>query len=81
VRLANNISSWEESQQSLGGEDWRRGSIATESQEQPTPAWDDCIDALLKLWQDPTQFDVPPSRQAIELAIQWLSSLLKFWSG
>lgn len=68
------ISSWDEAR----NYPWNsQGNIATETQIEPAAVWQKCIDALLRLWQDPTiaaDLD-PPNRIAIESAIQWILRL------
>jgi len=59
----------------------QQDGIATESQQEEHPAWEKSIDALLELWKHPASagegYDAPPSRDAIEAAIDWLATLRK----
>ena len=70
------IASWDEVDDAfVDGEE----SIATESQQDQSRVWNECIDALLRIWCDDEQPDdgtsVRPSRAAIEAALTWLSLL------
>lgn len=85
MTLTENIASWEEdslaSESKFAGQD----SIATEAQQKESPAWEECIDPLLKIWTDPSQlgegFDSLPKRCAIEAALSWLAVLRNRFPG
>lgn len=69
------IASWEETRVDHYGRLDRHESIATEPQQRIDPAWEQCIDALLKTWTNPTDDDcsvVPPTGEAVRAALEWI---------
>jgi hypothetical protein len=70
------ISSWDEVDNAFANE---QEGIATESQQDESLVWNECFDALLRIWhadeQDRGGTFVPPNRIAIEAALTWLSHL------
>ena len=77
---AGTIASWEEDRLFSEPQFSDQGSIATELHPQANSAWDDCVDALLKLlsvgpWHLEEQFGEAPSRAAIKKSLSWLSRL------
>lgn len=53
-------------------------SIATEVQQLVNPEWNVCIDALIKIWKDPSSLSDPkPNRTSIEAALKWTIFLKK----
>jgi len=73
------IASWPESGPLATDRSESAQSIATESVIGPNPEWDSCINALLDLWRSPEAHAdgvaAPPSRNAIDAAIQWIRGL------
>ena len=83
--LTENIASWEYDFLASESQFARQDSIATEAQQKESPAWEECIDALLKIWADPSTlgegFDSQPKRSAIEAAVAWIAVLRKRFPG
>ena len=83
LALTDNIASWDEdylpSEQQFAGQD----GIATEAQQPVSPAWQECIDALLKTWTEASSHDdgcdPRPNRVAIKAAIAWVIFLRKHY--
>jgi hypothetical protein len=81
LTLPNKIASWEDDYLTSAQQFVSNDSIATEEQQPESPAWDDCIDALLKAWEEAPSLDDDgdsrPNRTAIEAAIAWVAFLRK----
>lgn len=76
--LIDNIASWNESYRFSESPFLRQDGIATETQQDVSPEWGDCIDALLGIWSNPSSIDTTqPNRSTIEAAFAWLAFLRK----
>jgi hypothetical protein len=83
--LPEGIASWEEDYFLSELQFAQQDSIATEAQQEESPVWEECIDALLKIWADPSTLgdgcDPQPNRRVIEAAIAWIAVFRKRFPG
>jgi hypothetical protein len=80
--LTENIASnWESANNDSQVQFAQQDGIATESRQEEHPAWEESIDALLKIWEDASSLreacDEAPAQNAIEAAIRWIAWLRK----
>jgi hypothetical protein len=76
----NSIASWPSTPLGAGiARDSGHTSIATTTENRPSPQWHDCLNAVLDAWcqlsQETDHKLDGPSRETLEAAMQWLISI------
>lgn len=80
--LTDNIVTWEDDRNAFEPS-FGQDAIATETHQDESPVWSQCIDALLKVWPGPSSLgncvEKLPNRTAIENAITWIVFLKRLF--